>query len=131
MVLFISEFGFHSKRGLFCVICAFTSASITLLLSQTVWIPIAFLVLAAFGATQTAFRTTNGVLVQTLTDDLYRVRVMSVYRVVAGMIVIFGLGVGWMTDLTSPRWTIGIMGLIAVLISALFLIKVPVVRNQK
>ncbi|GIS63811.1 MAG: hypothetical protein CM1200mP3_00590 [Chloroflexota bacterium] len=94
-------------------------------------VPVAFLVLAAFGATQTAFRTTNGVLVQTLTDDLYRVRVMSVYRVVAGMIVIFGLGVGWMTDLTSPRWTIGIMGLIAVLISALFLIKVPVVRNQK
>ena len=56
---------------------------------------------------------------------------MSVYRVVAGMIVIFGLGVGWMTDLTSPRWTIGIMGLIAVLISALFLIKFSVVRNQK
>ena len=131
MVLFISAFGFPSKRGLFCVICAFTSASITLLLSQTVWIPVAFLVLAAFGATQTAFRTTNGVLVQTLTDDLYRVRVMSVYRVVAGMIVIFGLGVGWMTDLTSPRWTIGIMGLIAVLISALFLINFPVVRNQK
>ena len=131
MVLFISAFGFPSKRGLFCVICAFTSASITLLLSQTVWIPVAFLVLAAFGATQTAFRTTNGVLVQTLTDDLYRVRVMSVYRVVAGMIVIFGLGVGWMTDLTSPRWTIGIMGLIGVLISALFLINFPVVRNQK
>ena len=91
----------------------------------------AFFVLAAFGATQTAFRTTTGVLTQTLTDDSYRVRVMSVYRVVAGMVFIFGICVGLMTDFTSLRWTIGTMGLIAILIAGLFLVLFPVVRNQE
>jgi len=131
MVLFLSAFGFPSKRGLLCIIAALISASFTLLLSQTVWIPLAFFVLAAFGATQTAFRTTIGVLTQTLTDDSYRVRVMSVYRIMAGMVVIFGIGVGLMMDFTSLRWTIGTMGLIAILIAGLFLVLFPVVRNQE
>ena len=131
MVLLISAFGFPRLRGMTCLLSALASAVLTLLLSQSIWLPAAFLVLALFGASQTAYRTTNGVMTQTLVDDGYRVRVMSVYRIVMGMVVFFSLLVGWFADVTSPRWALALMGILALAISAAFLISSSSIRRQE
>ena len=131
MVFLISAFGFPRLRGMTCLLAALASAVLTLLLSQSIWLPAAFLVLALFGASQTAYRTTNGVMTQTLVDDGYRVRVMSVYRIVMGMVVFFSLLVGWFADVTSPRWALALMGILALAISAAFLISSSSIRRQE
>tara|TARA_A100001037_G_scaffold78817_1_gene70755 strand:- start:1234 stop:2484 length:1251 start_codon:yes stop_codon:yes gene_type:complete len=131
MVLVFSAFGFPKWRGLLCIISALGGALMTLLLSQSAWIVSAFVVLAIFGATQTAFRTTNGVLTQTLAEDHYRVRAMSAYRIGMGMVVFFSLFVGWLAGLISVRPTLVLMGVIGSLISIGFWIFSPSVRNQE
>ena len=131
MVFVFSAFGFPKWRGMLCVLSALAGAIMTLLLSQSLWIAPAFLVLAIFGATQTAFRTTNGVLTQTLAEDQYRVRAMSAYRIGMGMVVFFSLFVGWMAGITSVRLTLVFMGALGVVISIAFWIFSPAVRNQE
>jgi MFS family permease len=131
MVFMLSAFGFPRMRGMLCIIAAILSSVLTFSLSQSTWIPSAFLILALFGATQTAYRTTNGVMTQTLVDDEYRVRVMSVYRVVMGMVVFFSLLVGWFADVTSPRWALSVMGVLGLVLSGYFLIGSSTVRRQE
>jgi len=131
MVFLISAFGFPRLRGMTCLLSALASAVLTLLLSQSIWLPAAFLVLALFGASQTAYRTTTGVMTQTLVDDGYRVRVMSVYRIVTGMVVFFSLFVGWFADVTSPRWALALMGILALAISVAYLVSASSIRRQE
>ena len=64
-------------------------------------------------------------------DDQYRVRVMSVYRIVMGMVVFFSLLVGWFADVTSPRWALVLMGILALAISVAYLISAPSIRRQE
>ena len=130
-VLLLSAFGFPRLRGMTCIMTALGSGILTLLLSQSIWVPAAFLVLALFGATQTAYRTTIGVMTQTLVDDEYRVRVLSVYRIVMGMIVFFSILVGWFVDFTSLRWALASMGLLAVFISSGYFLFAIKVRRQE
>ena len=131
MVFVFSAFGFPKWRGMICILSALSGALMTLLLSQSVWITSAFVVLAIFGATQTAFRTTNGVLTQTLAEDHYRVRAMSAYRIGMGMVVFFSLFVGWLAGIISVRPTLVLMGAIGILTSIGFWIFSPSVRNQE
>ena len=131
MVFVFSAFGFPKWRGMICILSALSGALMTLLLSQSVWITSAFVVLAIFGATQTAFRTTNGVLTQTLAEDHYRVRAMSAYRIGMGMVVFFSLFVGWLAGIISVRPTLVLMGAIGILISIGVWIFSPSVRNQE
>ena len=131
MVFLLSAFGFPKKRGMACIISALASAVLTLILSQSIWMPMAFLVLALFGATQTMYRTTNGVLTQVLTDDEYRVRITSLNRIVMGMVIFFSLGIGWFADSTSPRWSLAVMGGLAIAISLLFFLGSKRIREQE
>ena len=48
MVFLLSAFGFPKKRGMACLIAALASAVLTLALSQSIWMPLAFIVLACF-----------------------------------------------------------------------------------
>jgi MFS family permease len=131
MVLVFSAFGFPKWRGMICIVSALGGALMAILLSQSVWVASAFVVLAIFGATQTAFRTTNGVLTQTLAEDLYRVRAMSAYRIGMGMVVFFSLFIGWLAGLISVQPTLVLMGIIGIFISIGFWLFSPSVRNQE
>jgi MFS family permease len=131
MVLVFSAFGFPKWRGMICIVSALGGALMAILLSQSVWVASAFVVLAIFGATQTAFRTTNGVLTQTLAEDHYRVRAMSAYRIGMGMVVFFSLFIGWLAGLISVQPTLVLMGIIGIFISIGFWLFSPSVRNQE
>lgn len=130
MVLTVSAFGFPKRRGLLCILAALASAILTLLMGLSMWLVMAFIVVTLFGASQTLFRTTNGVLMQTLVDDGYRVRINGIYQMGMGMVIFVSLFVGWVAGQISVNFVLAAMGVMAALICLSFLFGSKVVRNQ-
>ena len=130
MVLTVSAFGFPKRRGLLCILAALASAILTLLMGLSMWLVMAFIVVTLFGASQTLFRTTNGVLMQTLVDDGYRVRINGIYQMGMGMVIFVSLFVGWVAGQISVNFVLAAMGVLAALICLSFLLGSKVVRNQ-
>ena len=121
MVLMLSAFGFPSRKGLFCLIAAVAGAALTFTLSFNFGLIFAFVVLASHGITQTIYRTTNGLITQTLVKDEFRVRANSLYRVSNGSVVFFVIAVGWLATRFTVSTTLLFMGALGIFISLLFL----------
>ena len=131
MALTIASFGFFFKRGMVCLVTAIASSALALALTQTTWLPLALLTIAVFAATQTAFRTTNGTLTQTLSPDELRGRITSLQRIGQGFVVGSSLLVGWFAGVTSVTWALTAMGLAGLAMSVLFLIFASKLREQE
>ena len=110
MAFAIASFGFFIRRGRVCLITAAASSTLALALTQAIWLPLALALIAVFAASQTAFRTTNGALTQTLAPDELRGRVTSLQRVGQGFVVGSSLLVGWFAGAASVRWALAAMG---------------------
>jgi len=130
MVLAVSAFGFPKRRGLLCILSALASAILTIFMGLSMWLFMAFLIVTLFGASQTLYRTTNGVLMQTLVDDAYRVRVNGLYQMGMGMVIFISLFVGWVAGQISVNFVLVSMGILASLICCSFLLGSKLVRNQ-
>ena len=130
MVLAVSAFGFPKRRGLLCILSALASAILTMLMGLSMWLLTAFVIVTLFGASQTLFRTTNGVLTQTLVDDAYRVRIHGVYQMGMGMVIFVSLFVGWLAGQLSVNFVLVAMGILATIICLSFLSGSKMVRNQ-
>ena len=131
MALVIASFGFFFRRGLVCLVTAIASSVLALALTQAVWLPLALLVIALFASTQTAFRTTNGTLTQTLVPDELRGRITSLQRIGQGFVVGSSLLVGWFAGVTSVTWALTAMGLIGLAVSIPYLILAKRLRAQE
>ena len=129
MVLMFSAFGFPSKKGIACLLAALAGAIVTMSLSFNLGLIYAFIVLAFLGISQTVFRTTTGLITQTLVHDEYRVRAMSLYRLSNGSIVFFVLLVGWLATSYSVSLTLLGMGLLGIILSSIFFFSSRI-RNQ-
>jgi len=129
-ILVFSAFGFPDKRGLMCILSALVTGVLTLLFGLVNWIPLAFLLIVFFGTAVSIFRTTNGVLIQTLVDDRYRVRTHSFYRFIMSFVVISSFIIGRLIDMTSLQLVIVGMGILSIIMSVGYLIFASSVRNQ-
>ena len=131
MALTIASFGFFFKRGMVCLATAIASSALVLALTQASWLPMALLTVAVFAASQTAFRTTNGTLTQTLVPDELRGRITSLQRIGQGFVVGSSLLVGWFAGVTSVTWAMTAMGLAGLAVSVPFLVFSSRLRAQK
>ena len=131
MALLIASFGFFFRRGLVCLVTAIVSSVLALALTQAVWLPVALLVIALFASTQTAFRTTNGTLTQTLVPDELRGRITSLQRIGQGFVVGSSLLVGWFAGVTSVTWALTAMGLIGLAVSIPYFLLANRLRAQE
>ena len=131
MALTIASFGFFFKRGMVCLATAIASSALALALTQTTWLPLALLTIAVFAASQTAFRTTNGTLTQTLSPDELRGRITSLQRIGQGFVVGSSLLVGWFAGVTSVTWALTAMGLAGLAMSVPFMIFASRLREQE
>ena len=131
MALTIASFGFFFKRGMVCLATAIASSALVLALTQASWLPLALLTVAVFAASQTAFRTTNGTLTQTLVPDELRGRITSLQRIGQGFVVGSSLLVGWFAGVTSVTWAMTAMGLAGLAVSVPFLVFSSRLRAQK
>ena len=113
--LVLASFGFGRYKGKILLVTAIISSGFAVLLAYSFWLPVAFLVIGFYAASQTIFRTTNGALVQLLVTDEFRGRITSFQRYGQGFVVITSFIVGWFAGLTSVSIalaTIGVIGLI-------------------
>ena len=131
MALTIASFGFFFKRGVICLVTAIASSVFALALTQSSSLPVALLVIALFASTQTAFRTTNGTLIQVLTPDELRGRITSLQRLGQGFVVGSSLLVGWFAGVTSVTWALTAMGLLGLAVSIPYLIFATRLKEQE
>ena len=129
MALFIASFGFIFKKGNIVLWCALGSSVFILLFSYAIILPLAFLLIMLFASTQTAFRTTNGTLMQLLVSDDMRSRVTSLQRYSMGGVIISSFAIGWFARLTSVSIALLAMGIIATIIAAAFYIFAKQIRE--
>ena len=75
--LTLASFGFMFSKGKILLVTAVISSGIALVLAYSFWLPMAFLVIGLYAASQTIFRTTNGAVVQLLVTDEFRGRITT------------------------------------------------------
>ena len=131
MALTIASFGFFIRRGVVCLVTAAASSILALVLIQAAWLPVALFVIALFAASQTAFRTTNGTLTQTLTTDELRGRITSLQRLGQGFVVGSSLFVGWFAGVTSVRLALAAMGIVGLAVAICYMVFAERLRTQE
>ena len=108
--LFMASFGFVFDKGKVVLGAAVASSITCVLFAYSHWMALAFIVIAAMAFSQAVFRTTRGTLIQTLAPDRLRGRLTSLQSFDRGFLVVASLGVGALSDATSPVTAIAIVG---------------------
>ena len=110
--LFIASFGFVFPRGRMALVAAVASSVMLILFAFSKLMVLAFVFIAAMAFSQSFFRTTRGTLIQTLAPDSLRGRLTSLQSIDQGFLVVASLGVGVLSDLTSPSTAMAIIGVL-------------------
>lgn len=108
----IASVGFVFKKGTMVLGMAIASSVAVILLAQSQWLFAAIFAIALVGFCQSAFRTANGTLIQTIVPDNLRSRVTSLQGYGRGFIVFSSLLIGWLADSTSVSTAITVIGLV-------------------
>ena len=106
----IASFGFIFRKGWVVLGLAVSSSILVIIMAQVQLIVPAVILVAAFGFSQSGFRTTNGTLIQELAPDTLRSRITSLRSYGQGFVVASSLGIGWIADATSVSTAITVMG---------------------
>ena len=115
--LFMASFGFVFDKGKVVLGAAVASSITCVLFAYSHWMALAFIVIAAMAFSQAVFRTTRGTLIQTLAPDRLRGRLTSLQSFDRGFLVVASLGVGALSDATSPVTAIAIVGALGLVLS--------------
>ena len=115
--LFMASFGFVFDKGKVVLGAAVASSITCLLFAYSHWMALAFIVIAAMAFSQAVFRTSRGTLIQTLAPDRLRGRLTSLQSFDRGFLVVASLGVGALSDATSPVTAIAIIGVLGLALS--------------
>ena len=110
--LFVASFGFVFPKGKVVLGAAIASSVLLVFFAYSRWMGLAFVVIAAMASSQSLFRTTRGTLIQTLAPDSLRGRLTSLQSIDRGFLVVASLGVGLLSDLTSPSTAMAIIGVL-------------------
>ena len=115
--LFMASFGFIFDKGKVALGAAVVSSITCFLFAFSHWMALAFIFIAAMAFSQAVFRTTRGTLIQTIAPDRLRGRLTSLQSFDRGFLVVASLGVGALTDATSPVTSIAIIGAAGLVLS--------------
>ena len=110
--LIMASFGFIFPKGKVVLGAAVASSATLLVFAFSKWIALAFLFIAAMAFSQAVFRTARGTLIQTLAPDSLRGRMTSLQSFDRGFLVVASLGVGILSDVTSPSTAMAIIALL-------------------
>ena len=110
------------RRGLLLILSSFASATALLLVA---WVPVYFAVLGImvmFGLGDAGRKVLNQALLMEQVENEYQGRVMSVYLMTFGLMPLGVLAAGLSIDLLGGQATMGIMGIVLLVASALVLV---------
>lgn len=108
--LFMASFGFIFPKGKVALGAAIASSATLLMFAYAKWMALAFFIIAAMAFSQAVFRTSRGTVIQTLAPDSLRGRMTSLQSFDRGFLVAASLGVGILSDVTSPSAAMAIIG---------------------
>ena len=117
----------HRGKVMLLVMIAF--GVMLLLFSRSSYPFLSFALLLGVGAGQTTFMALNNTLLQTLSSDEMRGRVMSIFFLNRGMLPLGTLVAGVATEVIGVQWTVSIMATALVLLGILMFFRSPEVRN--
>ena len=112
-VVVLATAGNVSHKGRILLTAATATGVATIAFSFTRDLPVSLLVLVGVGASQQLYVTTTNATLQTVTDDAYRGRVMSLYMLDHGLVLVGGLLAGVLAQVYGAAWAILIGGTIA------------------
>lgn len=116
-------------RGTVMLLVMIMFGVMLLLFSRSQYPWLSFTLLLGVGAGQTTFMALNNTLLQTLSSDEMRGRVMSIFFLNRGMLPLGTLGAGLSTEFFGVQWTVTVMAATLVLLGMLMFFRSPEVRE--
>lgn len=132
----IASIGFTFKKGAVVLAAAVASSIFVILFAVSPWLlPVypllpALILIGLMSAAQSHFRTTNGTLIQLATPDRFRSRVTSLASYGQGFVFPFSILVGLFAEFSGVIVTLAVLGLIGLILSTIFTIKLGDVRRE-
>ncbi|HTM08163.1 MAG TPA: MFS transporter [Verrucomicrobiae bacterium] len=117
------------RKGLLLLWSLVFLGSFLILFSRMKSFPVALAVLVGVGACQITFMATTNTLLQMLTPDALRGRVMSLYMLDRGLMPAGALMAGVSAHVVGAPMTVGLMGGIVIVLALLVAWRVPLMRR--
>ena len=127
--LFMASFGFIFPKGRVVLGAAIASSLTLLLFAYAKWMALAFAIIAGMAFSQAVFRTSRGTIIQTLAPDSLRGRLTSLQSFDRGFLVVASLGVGILSDVTSPSAAMAIIGALGLVLALVCCVALGRVRR--
>jgi MFS family permease len=119
----MSSWGFFTRKGLVCLITLLCGSIVITSLGLSHWVWYSVPIMVVMGFCQSHFIVANQTLIQTIVPDTLRGRVSSVWHYEQGLIPMFSGLIGLVAALVGISMSMTIFGGVAVLLSALFLLR--------
>jgi MFS family permease len=129
--LAMASFGSRIRSGSLGIAALLSAAVFVVFFSQSTWLWAAFLLLAAVGFSLLLFRVNNNTLVQTLTPDALRGRVMSLYQIDHALMPLSASALGVCADLFSVPTSIAVSGILCLLVTGGLMAGVKQIRDLR
>ncbi|MBQ10076.1 MAG: hypothetical protein CMJ45_00800 [Planctomyces sp.] len=132
----IASIGFSFNKGLVALASILFSSIFVILFALSPWLlPVypllpALILIGLMSLAQAHFRTTSGTLIQLSTPDRYRSRVTSLASYGQGFVFPFSILVGLFAGFSGVIVTITVLGLIGLILSTIFTLKLGDVRRE-
>ncbi len=132
----IASVGFTFKKGPVVLASLLVSSIFVILFAWSPWIvpmfPLvpALVFIGLMSLAQSHFRTTNGTLIQLITPDRFRSRVTSLASYGQGFVFPFSIVVGLLAEFSGVVSAITVLGVIGLILTVYFTIRLPEVRHE-
>jgi MFS family permease len=123
--LIVAALNDYRRRGRLMLFIMLWYGALLFLFSRSAVPTLSYLLLFGVGAGQTGYLAFNMTLLQTLSSDEMRGRVISFFYLNRGLVPLGTVAAGIAADLIGAQWTVTIMGLTIVTLGLLTLLRVP------
>ena len=132
----IASIGFTFKKGPVVLASTLASSIFVILFAVSPWLlPVypllpALIMIGLMSAAQSHFRTTSGTLIQLSTPDRFRSRVTSLASYGQGFVFPFSILVGLFAEFSGVIITLCVLGLLGLVLSAFFTVRLGDLRRE-
>ena len=125
----VASLGNYQRKGLLILGGSIVGGMAMMVFSQMTQLPLGMLFLGVVFAGEMLFRVTNNTLIQTITPDQYRSRVMSLFMMDHGLVPLGSLLAGTLAEFYGSPMAILFAGTVSVVLVWAIAIKFPILRK--
>lgn len=127
--LVIAAFSGMRNRGRVMLVVMIMFGVMLLLFSQSPAPGLSYALLLGVGAGQTTYMALNNTLLQTMSSDEMRGRVMSIFFLNRGMVPLGTLGAGFASEWIGVQWTVTVMATVLIVLGLIMIVRSPHIRQ--